>query len=237
MNTKKHWRAHRFAPLSQLNGDDAGRPGVPTHMSAQLQVSMAEGFQRGMDRGYREGHGSGMRSGLETGLAQGHDEGRREGMEQGRREALLRFEAVAAPLDAMLQTLRRLEDDYQTGLRKEVVELVAKVAREVIRAELVQKPEQLLAFVDATLATMPRTPKKNIEVHVNKQDLERILALNTKASTRWNLIGDDHLEQGECRIKAGNREADAGCGQRLAACMEQITAQLLPQDGSEAPPA
>jgi flagellar assembly protein FliH len=77
---------------------------------------------------------------------------------------------------------------------------------------------------------MPRTPKNSVEIYLNRQDLERIRELDTKVAARWNLVADEHLEPGECRIKAGNREADAGCSQRLTACMDQIAAQLLPED-------
>ncbi len=134
MSAEKTWRAHRFAPLSELTDSEAWRTGVPAHMSAQMQAWMAEGFQRGMDRGYREGHAGGLRDGLEEGAAQGRERGLRDGAEEARRSTLLHFEGLAAPLDAMLQTLQRLQADYQAALRKEVVELVAKVAREVIRA-------------------------------------------------------------------------------------------------------
>jgi flagellar assembly protein FliH len=236
VNAKSNWRPHRFAPLSQLTDTDAWQSGVPIHLSARMQTWMAEGFQRGVDRGYSEGHQSGMRSGIDEGVVQGRNQGLREGAEEGQRSALNRFEGLAAPLDAMLQALQRIQSDYQAALRKEVVELVAKVAREVIRCELDMKPEQLLKLVDETLASMPRTPRRTVEVYLNPQDLERIRELDGKVAARWNLVAHDALEPGECRIKAGNHEADAGCRQRLAACMEQISTQLLPQgDGPQAP--
>ena len=228
MSAKHSWRPHRFTPLSQLTDTDAWRSGIPAHMSAQMQAWMAEGFQRGMDRGYREGHASGLRTGMDEGIAQGSAQGRQEGTEEARRSTLRHFEGLVGPLDAMLRTLQRLQADYQTALRREVVELVAKVAREVIRSELETKPAQLLTLVDETLATMPRTPKKSVEIYLNRQDLERIRELDKKIAARWNLIADDRLEAGECRIKAGNHEADAGCSQRLTACMDQISTQLLP---------
>jgi flagellar assembly protein FliH len=228
VSSQKHWRPHRFTPLAELTETAAWRSGVPVHMTAQMQAWMAEGFQRGMDRGYSEGKENGLRAGMEEGAAEGRTLGRREGAEEARRNTLQHFEGLAGPLDAMLQALHRVQADYQAALRKEVVELVAKVAGEVIRSELAMKPKQLLALVDETLATMPRTPKKNVEVYLNGQDLERIRELDAKAAGRWNLIADERLEPGECRIKAGNHEADAGCRQRLAACMDQISTQLLP---------
>lgn len=228
MKSGLSWRPYRFMPLSQLMSTDAWKSGASSHMSAQMHASVADGFEQGMNRGYREGHESGLRSGYEVGLSQGREEGRRQGLEEGRKEALARFEAAAAPIDAVLQSLRNLQADYQAALRKEVVELVAKVARQVIRCELALQPTQLLTLVDETLATLPPVSEKDIEIYLNSEELERIRELAPERAALWNLMPDPHLEHGECRIKAGTREADAGCRQRLAACMEQIAAQLLP---------
>jgi flagellar assembly protein FliH len=80
------------------------------------------------------------------------------------------------------------------------------------------------------LATMPPAPDGAIEVYLNEGDLQRILEIDHSRAAGWNLMADSRLESGECRVKSGNHEADAGCRQRLTACMEQISEQLLPHD-------
>ncbi|HEY4066953.1 MAG TPA: flagellar assembly protein FliH [Burkholderiaceae bacterium] len=217
----KTYRPYRFPPLAQFaSAEPQSSVGGPS------QSALAEGFRQGMDQGYREGHESGVADGYREGLDQGRSEGLHRGVEEGRGETLVSFEALARPLDAMLKTLKRLQADYQQAQRKEVVELVAKVARQVMRAEIASQPEQLLAMVDETLSTMPAT-RDAIEVYLNPGELELIKKLDSKRAARWKLIPDPRLEPGECRVKAGHHEADAGCQQRLAACMEQVGAQLL----------
>lgn len=227
------WRAHRFTPLTQLMSGEAWRAGVPAHLSAQAHASLADGYQQGVERGYREGHEAGLREGREEGFEQGRAEGHREGQEAGRREVHERFDALAAPIDSIIDGLRRVQADYQTSLRREVVELVAKVARQVIRCELALQPAQVLALVDETLATMPRAPDSAIEVYLNEGDLQRIVEIDHDRAVQWNLLPDARLEPGECRVKSGTHEADAGCRQRLAACVDQIREQLLSSDGEQ----
>jgi len=210
-------RPHRFPPLEQVSL--AIQPGG-------VGTSHAEGFQRGMERGYQEGYASGLQAARAAGHAEGHREGLRQGAEQGRADALAAFDRLSAPMDAMRASLLAQQDEYQTVLRKEVIDLVAKVARQVIRCELALQPVQMLALVDETLATMPPAPK-GIEVFLNPGDLQRIRELAPERLKDWTLIDDSRLASGECRVKAGHQEADAGCSQRLAACMEQISAQLL----------
>ncbi len=67
------------------------------------------------------------------------------------------LDRLARPVDAILRDLKKVRADYREAQRKEVVDLVAKVARQVIRAELALQPVQLLALVDETLASMPPT--------------------------------------------------------------------------------
>jgi hypothetical protein len=95
------------------------------------------GFQEGLDKGYEEGlagrPGPGAGAG---GLAQG----RQQALDQARAEARARWAALATPVDALMQALRQLRADYHAALRQEVVDLVAKVARQVIRCELALQP-------------------------------------------------------------------------------------------------
>src|SRR5690606_40277938 len=81
-------------------------------------------------------------------------------------------------------TLFRSQADYQSAMRKEVIELVAKVARQVIRKEIQMQPTQMLALVDEALSTMPRVAASEISVYLNPEDCERII--EDRKSTRLN---------------------------------------------------
>lgn len=223
----KNARPHRFPPLAQLLAS-AGAPGGP---------NAAEAYQEAMDHGYAEGLRSGEHDGHVQGLEAGHAEGLRQGIEQGRREALAALNALGRPLDAALTGLQGLQADYQAALRKEVVELVGKVARQVIRCELALQPTQLLAMVDETLATLPRVRDNEVEIFLHPEELQRIVELDPERARRWKLLADPRLELGECHVKAGRHEADAGCRQRQAAVMEQVSVQLKGQTEPSAAPA
>jgi flagellar assembly protein FliH len=227
----KQFRTYRFPPLAQFtsaahqravtSGGDGG---------AKWAASVSEGFEQGQRDGYEIGLSRGQEDGFEAGRAAGQEQGRAE----GRHETLVAYDQMARPVDAMLKSLKKLRADYRAAQRKEVVDLVAKVARQVIRAELALQPVQIMALVDETLASMPPT-RDEIDVFLNPEELKRISELDPKRAKRWNLIPDARLEVGECRIKAGDNEVDAGCHQRLAAVMEQVDNQLQAADGGDEP--
>ncbi|MBU0603003.1 MAG: flagellar assembly protein H [Gammaproteobacteria bacterium] len=224
----KDIRPHRFPPLAQAAA--AGRQAGQS--VDRYQQLLADGFRQGMDEGFSAGREAGLAEGMAEGRASGHEEGMRIGREEAMKQAQDAFGKIAQPLDAMLAQLAQMQADYQLAQRKEVVDLVARVARQVIRCELALQPAQLLALVDETLAAIPPT-RKVIEVYLNPEDLQRIRDIDAPRAARWKLLADARLDAGECLVKAGDHEADAGCAQRLAACVEQVRAQLL--DGSEAP--
>ena len=213
-------RPHRFPPLSQLTAR------ANTSLAGDA-TEVADGFQVGMDKGYEEGLQAGKKSGHRKGLTSGREEGLKLGMEQGRQEVLAQYQGLAQPLEAALKSLQQLQADYQSALRKEVVELVAKVARQVIRCELALQPQQLLTMVDETLATLPRVGDEEVTVYLNPEELQRIQELDAERAKRLKLLPDSRLEHGECHVKAGTHEADAGCRQRQKAVMEKISEQLI----------
>lgn len=223
----KQFRPYRFPPLSQVMAASV-RPHGTAGDGAAWQASVSQGFEQGQRDGYEIGLTRGQEDGFEAGRAQGLEQGRTE----GRHETLVAYDQLARPVEAMLKSLKRLRADYRAAQRKEVVDLVAKVARQVIRAELALQPVQIMALVDETLASMPPT-REEIDVYLNPEELKRISELDPKRAKRWNLIGDARLDAGECRIKAGDNEVDAGCHQRLAAVMEQVDNQLQAADGGD----
>ena len=122
--------------------------------------------------------------------------------------------------------LQALHADWEASLRKDLVGLVEKVARQVVRCELTLQPAQILALVEETLSGMPQRTGA-VHVFLNPADLQRIQELDAARIPAWQLQADSGLEAGECRLLVGEEEVDAGCKQRLAACMEQVRGQLL----------
>ena len=225
----KQFRPYRFPPLSHhtpTSADGSNTGSVPD--PAAWQASISEGFEQGQ----RDGYEIGLQRGQEEGYEAGRVHGTAAGREEGRAETVVGLDQLARPIDAMLKSLKKLRSDYRAAQRKEVVDLVAKVARSVIRAELALQPVQIMALVDETLASMPPT-REDIDVYLNPEELKRVSELDPKRAKRWNLIADARLEPGECRIRAGDNEVDAGCTQRLSAVMEQVDRQLQAADGAD----
>lgn len=224
----KQFRPYHFPPLHQVrlaNGTSpAAGSGTPTQ----------DDWDSALAAGYRQGQQDGYDAGFEVARAEGYAAGQAEGMaaglEQGSAQALAGLDQVGKSLDAALKALKKLKSDFKAAQRKEVVDLVGKIARQVIRAELALQPTQLLALVDEALAAMPPA-RDTIEVLMNPEELKRVLELDPKRAKKWNLLADPSLAPGEIRVKAGDHEVDAGCQGRLTACMDQVRDALAAGEG------
>ena len=214
----KQFRPYYFPPLAQVRAAASSAPaGSTPSQEEDWDSALAAGYRQGQQDGYD----AGFAAAREEGYAAGRAEGLYRGIDEGRAEALAHLEQIGKPVDAALRALKKLKADFKAAQRKEVVDLVGKIARQVIRAELALQPTQLLALVDEALAAMPPA-RDAIEVLMNPEELKRVSELDPKRAKKWNLLADPSLEPGEIRVKSGDHEVDAGCQGRLAACMDQV---------------
>jgi flagellar assembly protein FliH len=224
----KQFRPYHFPPLAHAGAV----PGDSDASGGDWQGAVADGYRNGQRDGYEAGFAQGRDGGWQEGHAEGRAAGLAQGLEEARELALAQFEQGARPLDNMLRALKKLRADLKSAQRKEVVDLVGKIARQVIRAELALQPVQLLALVDEALAAMPPT-RDEVEVFLNPEELRRVSELDPKRARKWNLLADPALEPGECRVRAGDHEVDAGCQGRLVACMAQVSEKLQAAERGE----
>ena len=229
----KQFRPYHFPPLHQVRAANGTMPvganGVGTPSQEDWDSALAAGYRQGQQDGYDAGY----EAARAEGFARGQAEGLERGLEEGRAQALAHLDQIGKPVDAALRALKKLKSDFKTAQRKEVVDLVGKIARQVIRAELALQPTQLLALVDEALAAMPPA-RDTIEVLMNPEELKRVTELDPKRARKWNLLADPSLVAGEIRVKAGDHEVDAGCQGRLAACMDQVRDAVAATEGDAA---
>lgn len=224
------YRPYHFPPLDLVLADrlvpvERLSDGTHTTTGPELAQAYEQAVQRGHDQGFAQGQADGESAGYETGRQSGLDAGRALAL-QGAQDELLR---LGAPLTAMAEKLQGLHADWEASLRKDLIELVEKVARQVVRCELTLQPAQILSLVEETLIGMPQRTGE-VRVFLNPADLLRIQELDASRIPAWKLQADSTLEAGECRLQVGSEEVDVGCKQRLTACMDQVRSQLLPAE-------
>lgn len=220
------WRPYRFPPrCATASADNHGWDSDP----AARQRAISDGFQEGLEKGYQDGVGEGREAGLREGFEAGRQDGLRKGREEGRATGRQVFDEASAPLQAAVDAFGEYHQAFQRSRQKELLELVQKVAKQVIRVELTLNPTQLLTLAEEALAAMPGE-QGEVQILLNPEECARIRELNPERAAKWRLVPDERLALGECRVVTAQAEADIGCQQRLDSCMETLSAHLQDED-------
>lgn len=225
----KGWRPFRFPPRASFNQNGMAGDSWNTDPAA-LQRAIAEGFQEGSDKGYQQGLLQGQEEGQREGYAQGRSEGLARGREEGREEGRQLFESASEPLDEISKHMQEFMEDFERKRRRELLQLVKKVAQQVIRCELTLHPTQLLNLADEALASMP-AEQSDVHIQLNPEEYNRIKDLAPGRAASWRLVADDRLALGECRIVTAQTEVDIGCQQRLDACIDTLAEHMHLAEG------
>ncbi|MGF1702743.1 flagellar assembly protein H [Photobacterium makurazakiensis] len=192
----------------------------------EFQVQFNQGFQQGMSRGHDEGVQQGILQGQQQGFEQGVKDGHEQGLMQGFQEGKEHFVKAASPFDQMHKKMAMLFAEHERRQREQVCELVQKVAQQVIRGELALQPQQILTLIDETLESLPGEPD-GLKVRMAREEFAHIEKVASDKIQEWNIVCDDTLRQGECRVATKTAEADAGCEQRLDTCIAAVKSHLL----------
>lgn len=221
----RSWRPFRFPSRVKTSAQAAaGFADDP----AALQRAVADGFQEGIDKGYREGLEQGREAGHREGFQRGVEDGKALGLEEGRQQGRRAFDEAGRPLDRLIEAFEGFRQEYEQARREELLELVQKVARQVIRCELTLHPTQLLTLAEEALSAMPGD-QEDVRIHLNPEECARIRELAPERAAAWRLVPDEKLALGECRVLTAQAEADIGCQQRLDSCMETLAEHITAQ--------
>ncbi|WP_312410877.1 flagellar assembly protein FliH [Pseudescherichia sp.] len=225
------YRVHRFPPRhAALSGASTG--------SADFQRQLMDGYQQGLEKGFAEGVSEGQETGFREGQAKGQAEGYRQGYAEGslvgQQAGLAQFTQAAQPLEAIADRLNDYLAHIQRKQREDLLQLVEKVTRQVIRCELALQPTQLLALVEEAIAAMPSVPEP-LKVCLSVEEFNRLQSVAPEKVTAWGLVASADLSTGECRIVTEASELDIGCGHRLEQCMTVLKETLTPDESDEQP--
>lgn len=226
------YRVHRFPPR-HTQSTVAPAAGLS---AADFQRQLMDGFQEGVEKGFAqglsEGHTQGHAEGLKQGLEEGYRQGFAGGSLAGQQEGLKQFNQAAAPLEAIAVRLNDYLAHCERKQRDDLLQLVEKVTRQVIRCELALQPTQLLALVEEAITALPGVPA-SLQVYLSSDEFSRIQSVAPAKVKEWGLAPSADLQPGECRVVTPTSELDVGCEHRLEQCMSVLTDTLA----SDAPDA
>ena len=166
------------------------------------QEGVAKGEAEGQQRGYDEGFARGSEKGYHDGMLKGQEEGFAQGQSQGLQngEELIttqvnRFRRIA---DMLANPMRQVDRD----VTDELVYLVSRLAKVVIKHDVQHDPEFLRDTINHALEVLPNF-QKGATIFLNDDDLSLVSTLvgpEYIEQQHWDLRSDPALEHGDLRV-------------------------------------
>jgi len=140
-------------------------------------------------------------------------------LDRSRRTLDSEAKAFTAALNSLAQPIALVDDHMQ----QQIAELAISIAKHLLRRELRQDPEQVIAIVRETLALLPATtPEIRVLLHPEDAALVRARLAQPVGVGAWTIIEDPTLARGGCRVTAGLSQIDARVETRLAAVVTAV---------------
>ena len=140
-------------------------------------------------------------------------------LDRSRRALDSEAKVFVSALESLSQPMTLIDEQVQ----QQIAELSISIARHLLRRELRQDPEQVIAIVRETLALLPATtPEIKVLLHPEDAALVRARLAQPVGVGAWTIIEDPTLARGGCRITAGLSHIDARVETRLAAVVTAV---------------
>lgn len=168
--------------------------------------SLGSGFiKRRTDEASGKNNGEQARNDNATRL-QARDEGYRDGYGAGQAAA----QKAAVQLLALANSARKNISEDQQQIAENLLELALDVARQVIRADIKVRRDDVLNVIREAMECLPQsTLCPQLILHPNDVDVVRSHVGDELTLGGWRLIEDHRIEPGGCRISAATCEIDA----------------------------
>lgn len=148
----------------------------------------------------------------------GFQKGRWEGLEAGHSEITAQIERLQQLMRALAAPFEQLDETVE----RELVQLAAAIAEQVVLHELSTSPEVLLSLVRQAVTEI-RAAARPVELHLNPNDANLLRQnLPPEETEHWQVRDDASLAAGDIRVVAGDSIVNAGVRQRTAAVVAQI---------------
>ena len=139
------------------------------------------------------------------------------GFEEGAAHAREEAERITALVDTLDAAFKRLDQD----IAEEVVALAIEVARQMVRQAIAETPGALTDVVRNALHQLPQT---QVRIHLHPDDLAVVKAYlaDQTGHPHHQLIEDETVTRGGCRVSAPSSEIDATVETRWRRILEGL---------------
>lgn len=148
------------------------------------------------------------------------------GLREGRAAGREHVAAEAARWQSLIEKLAHPFQALDERVEAELVRLVQILVRQILMREMRESPSVVQGWIKAGLAALPDGADR-IEIHLHPADAAW-LREQLDHHPHWQLVEDEQLPRGACRIDSADTRVDAGLDARLMAAFAHVFGETTP---------
>lgn len=203
------------------------KPLTAEELEAIRESARDEGLAEGRMEGLKQGHAEGFAQGREDGLSVGREEGYAQGLAAAKVEvdrAIAAWETLARQLETPLQAV-------DLRVERQLVAMVAALAKAVIRTEVATNPEVIHAVIREAVSVLPlNTPQ--LVLTLSPEDRTLVEASYSESQLRergWKLRTDAALARGDCQLETETSRVEVRLEETVKELLERFLHQRVPR--------
>jgi flagellar assembly protein FliH len=215
-----------IAPFSMVNIENQARSLLArAQRKAEELLTAAQGEADSLKKA---AYAQGLADGKRDGLAQGTAEGKKSGHDKALAEHREKFTAATAALTAAAVQFDAHRGELESGGLRAVIELAAAIAHRVTKRQAILDPQVLIENLNGAMKLVAHAA--DVRIAVRPTELETIknelpnLKANWPQLSHVELLGDEKLGPGGCRLFTANGAVDGDLDGQL----DRIIEELLP---------
>ncbi|MBQ1783406.1 MAG: flagellar assembly protein FliH [Gammaproteobacteria bacterium] len=203
------------------------KPLTAEELEAIRESARDEGLAEGRMEGLKQGHAEGFSQGRDEGLTVGREEGHAQGLAAAKVDidrAIAAWEALAKQLEKPLQAV-------DLTVERQLVALVAALAKAVIRTEVATNPDVIHAVIREAVSVLPlNTPQ--LVLTLSPEDRTLVEASYSESQLRergWKLRTDAALARGDCQLETETSRVEVRLEETVKELLERFLHQRVPR--------
>lgn len=192
-------------------------------------LKQAQALKKAYSDGVAEGISNGMADGIEKGYQRGFEEGAKSATEVKESE-LAEYHKITKIIEQILAGLTNFSEKIVLSAEKDVLEISVAVASQIVRKEISENQDILMAYVTEGLKKLGPTETAYIKIHPSDFDLlskkSQWLLEQVEGVQCLTFEHDLGLQSGDCIVESTERSIDGRPDSQLAIIKRRLLSNL-----------
>jgi flagellar assembly protein FliH len=157
-----------------------------------------------------------------------HEDGFRQGYEEGLKQSEAENAELRTQFTQLMAQFEQPLEQERESVIEQLADLCILVTRQIIRREIQNNPEQVVAVVRDAIKLLPAS-RRRVTIQMHPEDanlLRKIFSLDQQSPSGWQIADDPSISRGGCLVTTETSKIDATVEKRISEIFAHVFGDL-----------